>query len=162
MTTPRWMALVTAALAMGLVTGGVGLAMAATGSDDGKPDGMPIHARGDGEHPMLELFAELTGLTEDEVREAKEEGKSFAKIAEEAGVSTDTLVDEIYSERLSTIEERLADGLITDEQAQWMEEHMRERIEERVMSEGAGPRGPGMRGGTPMRMGPPDDAGTAG
>ena len=111
---------------------------------------------------MLELFAELTGLTEDEVREAKEEGKSFAKIAEEAGVSTDTLVDEIHSERLSTIEERLADGLITDEQAQWMEEHMRERIEERVMSEGAGRRGSGMRGGTPMRMGPPDDAGTAG
>ena len=120
MTTPRWLAIVAAALVMGLVTGGVGLAMAATESDDalpeGVPEGAPIHARGEGEHPKLELFAELTGLTEEEIREAKEEGKSFAKIAEEAGVSTDALVDAMYAEQLSMVEERLADDLITDAQ----------------------------------------------
>jgi hypothetical protein len=166
MTTPRWLAVVTAALVMGLVAGGVGLAMAATGSEDalpeGAPNGAPVHARGEGEHPKLELFAELTGLTEEEIREAKQAGQSFAKIAEEAGVSSDALIDEMYGEQLSTIEERLADGLITDEQAQWMEDNMRERIEERVMSEGAGHRGPGMPGGMPGRMGPPEGAGTAG
>jgi hypothetical protein len=147
---------------MGLVSGGVGLAMAATEGEKASPDGARIHTRGEGEHPRLELFTELTGLSEDEIRDAREEGKSFAKIAEEAGVSSDALIDEMYDERLSHIAERLADGLITEEQAQWMEDNMRERIEERVMSEGAGHRGPGMRGGTHGRMGPPEDAGTAG
>jgi hypothetical protein len=159
------MAVVAGALVLGLVTGAVGLAAAAEEGDDATTDAeqqaRPMHAPGDGEHPMLELFVELTGLSEDEIREAKEEGKSFAKIAEEAGVSTETLVDEIYGERLSTVKDRLADGLITEGQAEWMEDNMRERIEERLMTEGTGARGPGPRGR--MRpMGAPDDPGTAG
>jgi len=68
---------------------------------------------------------EALGMTAEEVREAVAAGQTIEEIAAEQGVDLDALYDEWLAEKSAAVEEALANGEITEEQAQ----SMLERIE---------------------------------
>ena len=123
--------LVIGALVLGLALGSVSLAYA-------NPEG----ADAQGKAGFLSVITDLLGLTEDEFREAKQEGRSLPSIAEEAGVPSEELVDEMHSRQMERLQGLYEEGLITEEQLEWADESLRERVEDRLMSDG-------MRGGPP-------------
>ena len=143
--------LISSALVFGLALGSVGLAYAAEDgkatTDDGVVERMGRAVRGAG-GGLLDTLAELTGLGTEEIREEAQAGKSLALIADENGVDSDAFIDELYQERKSHLDERLADGLITQEQYDWMLDHIAEQSEAAVLGDGPGfGPGAGMRGG---------------
>jgi hypothetical protein len=155
-------ALVAGALVLGLTLGGVGIATAAPDdvatTEAGTVQGLGLRigqAIRDAGARLVDVVADLTGLSTDEVFEEARDGKSLPVIAEENGVSSDELVDELFAARKSLIDERVAAGLITQDQADWALENMRDRIEDRVLSDHMGPGlgGPGGMGGMGGRHG---------
>ena len=98
---------------------------------------------------LVDAAAEATGLTEDEVIAALQEGQTFAQIAEAQGVDSQALVDAFLADREAALEQAVADGWLTQEQADWMLAEMTEHVSERVTqpwtphSSGAGRMGHG-------------------
>ena len=70
-----------------------------------------------GPGPGVEATAEVLGMTVDEVREALAGGSTLAELAEERGVATEDLVDAMLAGMEERLAERVADGTITQEQA---------------------------------------------
>ncbi|GAB4275242.1 MAG: hypothetical protein Kow0056_04550 [Coriobacteriia bacterium] len=135
-------ALVVGAVVFGLFVGAVGIAYAETDTQAGTQGQSAWRGPG-------AFIADLLGLSQDEFIEQRRAGESLPKIAEDAGVSVDELVDQLYSERLERLEALLADGLITQEQYEWARANLKERIEEGILGDRimGGPgfgHGPGM------------------
>jgi hypothetical protein len=69
-------------------------------------------------------LAELLGLSREELREQIQSGKTIEELAEEAGVDLEAYREEMQLNReenlRNRIEEALADGTITQEQADWL------------------------------------------
>jgi hypothetical protein len=156
-------ALVTAGLVAGIVLGSVSFATAApadyTPTNTVAACGLQIgQSLRDAGGRLIDVVADLTGLSTDEVAAQRADGKSIATIAEENGVESDAVVDEAMSLRKAALDERVADGTLTQEQADAMLEQMTERLGERVDTTEVGPpswsggqgRG-GMGGGQGMR-----------
>ena len=102
---------------------------------------------GEGDSPVA-VLAELTGLSVEDIHAAQLEGKSLADIAEENGIAVDDLVAALVEQRTARIDELLADGRITEEQATAMKEQTASRVEAIVTRTEPGPgfgahRGPG-------------------
>jgi competence protein ComGC len=89
-----------------------------------------------GYEKMLENKAEIFGLSVDQLKTAKEEGKTFCEIAEDQGLSMEELRAQMQEKkqelraqkiegRKAHIEELIANGTITQEQAgeklEWLE-----------------------------------------
>ena len=142
----RAMALAAASLVAGLVIGNIGGAFAVR--PDVNTDRQTTAACGGGLRigPMmrdaggrlLDILSDLTGLTNDEVAEKFAAGATPAEIAEGAGVSADALVDAALEARASALDEAVAAGAVTREQADAALERMRERLTERVQSAESG------------------------
>jgi lambda repressor-like predicted transcriptional regulator len=114
----------------------------------------PRQMRGDRRDAHQEVVTDLLGLTEDELREAHQSGTSLAAIASEQGVSTDELVDAMYEAEVDRLADMVAEGQVTQEQADGVLDGLRDRIEDRIMHQGTvGPRGPGGPGGMRGRSG---------
>lgn len=135
-------ALVAAGLVAGLVLGSVGVSYAATGTEDpasclgmGARMGQSIRDAGG---RLVDIVAELTGLTVEEVQAQRAEGESVSDIAEANGVSTQDVVDEALAVRKDVLDAKVADGSITQEQADAAYAQMAERIQERVTTDAAG------------------------
>ncbi|MFC1961860.1 hypothetical protein ACFLWN_02300 [Chloroflexota bacterium] len=94
-----------------------------------------------------ETASELLGLTPEELCELRQEGKSLAEIAAEQGVTVDELVDAIMAEKIAAVQARVADGTLTQEQADLMIQQMAERTEMAVNRTTTGPTGWRMGGG---------------
>jgi len=62
-------------------------------------------------------IADALGLTVDELGAAREDGKSLAALAEEAGVAFDEVQDSIQAARADAIQQAVEDGQLTQEQA---------------------------------------------
>lgn len=97
-----------------------------------------------------EAVQELLGMEQDELREALQSGQTLAEVAEANGVSTDVLVDTIVSDANERLDEKVAEGVITAEEADEKRENLEERAIARVNGErperpegfdGPGPRG---------------------
>ncbi len=86
-----------------------------------------------------EAVSELLGLTPDELCDLRQEGKSLAEIAAEKNVSVDNLVAAVMAEKTAAIQARVADGTITQEQADLMIQRMTERTELAVNRTATGP-----------------------
>jgi len=73
-----------------------------------------------------QALAELLGLTFEELRELIHDGSSLEELAEDAGVDLDAFWQEMHETRQEEIrtnlEERLANGDISQEQYEWMME----------------------------------------
>ena len=107
---------------------------------------------GDGHGPHggrvdLAAAAEALGITEDALRTAAEEGTTLAELAEQEGVSTDTLVDALVEARQTSLAEAVTEGRLTqaeaDEKAADREARVTESLDDPI---GRG-HGGGMRDG---------------
>ena len=97
---------------------------------------------------MHAAIADALGMTEEELEQAMwEEGKTPWQLADEKGISQDELWAAMQDAHASVLAEMVADGVITQEQADWMQQHMSE-----------GPYGPG--GHCPGWQDDAPDAGT--
>lgn len=92
---------------------------------------------------MGAAIADLFGMTPDELADARNDGQSLADLAEEEGVDQQSLVDTMLAERKEMLAQAVANGRLTQEQADAMLERMTTRVQERVEDPSVGPRGNG-------------------
>ena len=83
----------------------------------------------------FEAAAGIIGIENSELREALADGATLAEVAEDNGVAVDTLIDGLVSALDEKLDELVADGRITEEQAAEIRENAPERIENFVNSE---------------------------
>ncbi len=102
--------------------------------------------KGAGGVDVIQAVADLTGLEVSAIREARQEGKSLAAIAQEAGVTEDTLISKIAELEKSKLQTALDDGKITQDQYDKLTADLKTRIKVMVENtkEPNGPRGEGM------------------
>lgn len=135
-------AFVAAGLIAGLVLGSVGLAAAApaaTGTTTVAPKtgvvgaclGMGQAIRGAGAR-LIDVLADLTGLSTTDIQARRAAGESIADIAKSEGVDPDDVVAKALETRKALLQQKVADGTITQEQADAALAQMRERLAERV------------------------------
>ena len=154
----------TALIAAGaLAVGGVVLApaaLAATADDDARsttenherrgpdaghgPGGGHDGERGEHRGAAIEIILETLGIAADELRDARQDGTSLAELAEAQGVEVATLIDALVSAAEERIAEHVADGDLTQEEADERLAEAEERITDRVNGE-APERGDGER-----------------
>ena len=154
----RALALVAAALVVGLVAGNVASGFAATaasGSATRSGTGLRLGAAmRDSGGRLLDVVAKLTGLSTTEVAAKRAEGETLAQIAADKGVNSSAVVDEALKARTSTLDAEVKAGTITQAQADAAKATMKARLEQRVDTantacDGSGTgggRGPGMGG----------------
>lgn len=136
----RVLALLSVGLVAGLVFGSVGAAYAATDTSAnplgaGARMGQAIRDAGG---RLIDILADLTGLSVEDIQAERAEGNSISDIAEANGVSTDTVVSEALAARKAILDAKVADGSITQEQADLAYERMTERVTERVSTDEVG------------------------
>jgi polyhydroxyalkanoate synthesis regulator phasin len=122
---------------------------------------------GGSENSLVAVAAEELGMTAEQLVDELEAGKTIADVAKAKGVELKTIVDAFIAPRAEYLAELVADGRITQAQADEMLAHMREEAEEHLeesypfscdkecdqyMSEGLG--GCGRWGGTSGNVAP--------
>jgi len=115
----------------------------------------PRFARHGGCHykPDLAVAAEVLGVSEDELRDALEDGQSIADVAEEQGVDVQDVIDALVADATAHIDDDVADGDLDAERAAALKENLPERIADLVNREGGlRHHGPGP-GGFAFRLG---------
>ena len=96
-----------------------------------------------GHFELLETAASYLGMTEEALRDALAD-QTLAEIAEEQGKTASGLVQQLVATQTKRIDEAVADGRITEEQATQLEAGLNERMQELVNRELRG-RGDGER-----------------
>ncbi len=94
-----------------------------------------------------ETVSELQGLPHEEIEAQRREGKSLVEIAEAQGVSEDALVEAVLDAKREALQQRVEDGILTQEQANLMLQQMEQRTVQMVNR---------------VTVGPPDDRGGCG
>lgn len=108
----------------------------------------------------LDAAADALGLTVDELRTAAEDGSSLADLAKQEGVSTDTLVQQLVAAEKAHLAEAVADGRLTQAEADERAADASTRITERLddpLRFGRGGHGGGHGGHGPDGDGDADD-----
>ncbi len=82
----------------------------------------------------LQKAAEALGITEQELQTERQSGKTLAQIAQEKGVDTQTLVDAMLSQAKTDLAQRVADGKITQAQADEILQRLTERVQTLINS----------------------------
>lgn len=92
---------------------------------------------------MQAALAEALGFSLDEIEAAQKDGKTVWQLAQEKGLTLEEFQAAMTSARQKAIEKMVADGLLTQEQADWMLSRM-----QNMWGGGFGGRGgcPGMDG----------------
>ena len=93
---------------------------------------------------MNEAFAEALGLTPEELQSRQDSGETFWQIAESLGFSQEESSQLWTEARTAALDEAVGDGVITQEQADWMIQHMANQL-----GVGYGPGSGGCMGGGP-------------
>ncbi len=131
----KWLVVIGAAVLSGLLLVGVVGVVLAQGPQPGQPPVGPGYGwvcggcgmRGLGfnwHQTMLETAAKALGLTPDELTAEFQAGKTLAQIAKERGVELADVQKALLDARKTALDKAVADGLITQEQADWMLDHM--------------------------------------
>jgi hypothetical protein len=109
------------------------------------------HGGRGGRGPGLEIVASTLGMTPEEVREAISNGQTLAQLAEANGSDGQALIDAILAEMKTHLDEKVAAGDLTQEEADAKLAEATTRVTEFVNNtDEAGPmggRGRGPRGG---------------
>jgi polyhydroxyalkanoate synthesis regulator phasin len=87
----------------------------------------PDMGGGDPESSPVAIAAEALGMTADELLTELQGGKSIADVANERGVDPQTIADSILASMKDNLAQAVADGKITQEQADQMLSRMEER-----------------------------------
>jgi hypothetical protein len=134
--------LATAALGTTLALGAIGLGTAvlpsiagAQGTDIAQVAETGTTVDGHG-HPRLrelareefKLAAETIGIPAKDLRQDVKGGQSISEVAEAHGVSTQTVVDAVVGDLSAKLDKAVADGKITQERADGIEERLPQRI----------------------------------
>ncbi len=109
-----------------------------------------------------ETAAGLTGLTVEELQAERLAGKSLAQIAAGSGLDEDALIASLLEARQAKVAQLLADGKISQAQADYMLSHMAERVQTMAERTNVGPapfRGQSPEAGTRQGQGPAADSG---
>lgn len=85
----------------------------------------------------LDAAAEALGMEPDDLREQLRGGATLAEIAEEKGVDVQVVIDALIAEAKEHLDEKVADGDLTQEEADERLAELTERITQRV-NEGGG------------------------
>lgn len=101
---------------------------------------------GDPENSMVAVAADKLGMTVDELVAQLQDGKTVAELAKEKSVDLQTIVDAVMTVRQEKLSQAVADGKITQKQADLMLEKMRDMIED-CLNGDMPMLGPGGRGG---------------
>jgi len=107
---------------------------------------------------MHAAIADALGISVEELDAARAEGTSLVALAEELGVEIETVREAMEAVREDAINQALADGVITEEQAEWL-------LSRPAVGQGNGPlggRGPGNGDGPMGGQGPCGGEGLAG
>ena len=88
---------------------------------------------------MDDAAEKLLGMTEAEIQAARLDGKSLAELAQAKGVSKDALVKAILDEHKADLAKLVADGKLTQAQAEAMVNRMQEQVKLMVERTGTGP-----------------------
>ena len=125
------------------------------------PAGQMMHAQRMGwqMHGQVDIIAETLGMTEQDLLAALQGGKTVAQVAEEKGVSLETLVETLMAPRREVLAEKVAAGELTQAEADEMLARMQENITNRLQQtwqrggmfgQGGGQMGGGRMGGGRM------------
>lgn len=137
-------ALISAGLVAGLVLGSLGIAAATTtgsataNGPAGAGLGLGATIRSAGAR-LVDVLADLTGLSVEDIQAKRADGESIAQIAKSEGVDSQTVVDKALAARKAILDERVAAGSITQEQADAAYTRMTERLNDRVNATTTGP-----------------------
>lgn len=130
-------ALVLASLVLGLALGTVGVGIAAPSASVSGTSvagaGIGVAMRDAGGR-LIDVVAKLTGMTSDEVAAQRQDGTSFAQIAEGAGSTSADVVTQALKVREAALAQRVADGRLTQVRADAMLSRMETRLTARVSS----------------------------
>lgn len=85
-----------------------------------------------GPQGLVKITAELTGLTEEDIIAALEDGQTLAEIANGEGVTTQEIVDAALAEAESRLQEAVDDDRLTEERMDQMLERLAEELPERL------------------------------
>jgi hypothetical protein len=96
---------------------------------------------------MPEILADALGMTTEELYAALSDGQTIAGLAEAQGVEIDALVEVLIAPRIEQLVQAVADGYVTQEQADGMIEMMTTHMAWRLESFGLGYGGQGGFGG---------------
>jgi lambda repressor-like predicted transcriptional regulator len=95
-----------------------GIAAQTPGDAPEVPGERPQHAR---QHPnrgqQLNLFADILGVEPGEIAATLQDGGTLGEVAEEAGVSPDVLISAMLAELSSRLDQVVADGNLTQDEA---------------------------------------------
>ena len=80
----------------------------------------------------LEEAAAAIGIDEADLREALEGGQSIAEVAEANGVAVEDVIDAMVAEKTEHLEEKVAEGDLTQEEADEKLSELESRITDRV------------------------------
>jgi hypothetical protein len=81
---------------------------------------------------LMDALAELSGLEPTELYAEMQEGKTLLEVAQAHGISAEGLVEAALSSRAEVLQQRIEAGYLTQEQADWMLEHMEEEMLEHL------------------------------
>lgn len=152
-------ALIAVGLVAGLALGSVGIGYAAT--DTAVPETQtcgvrmgPLVKEAGGR--LVDIAAELTGLSVDDIKAKRTEGESMAAIVEAEGVSVNDVLAEAIAVRKALLDAKVADGTIDQATADAIIERMTERV---YSTETGPPAWGGGKGGGRGGMGGPGGCG---
>lgn len=149
----KTLVLVGLSVALALVLGTVGVAFAVTDpavAPCGIGTGASVRDSGT---RLVDILADLTGLSTTEIAAARAEGASIADIAEANGVSADEVLAAALAARAELLDGLVADGTITQDQADLMYEQMADRLSERITATTIGGAGWGRGAGCALATG---------
>ncbi len=132
--------------AAGITVGGLGVAQMASAQtadeapenntavegDEANTDGERDGRRGRGCHRGSEAVAEILGMEVDELRAALADGQSLSDIAEANGIDPQEVVDALVADATERLDDKVAEGDLTADEAAEKLADATERIEERI------------------------------
>ncbi len=130
------------ALAGSTLAGGVMFGPAlAIAQEDGQDQPAPEEGEGGpcrgphGRGKHLEVAAEAIGIEVDALREALQNGQTIAEVAQANGIEVQTVVDALVADATARLDEAVANGRLTQEEADARKVELEERITARVNGE---------------------------
>lgn len=76
---------------------------------------------------MINAFAQALGLTPEELEAQIDAGETMWSIAQAQGLSAEEFYTLMTDARASSLDQAVADGILTQEQADWMNQRMQQR-----------------------------------
>jgi polyhydroxyalkanoate synthesis regulator phasin len=118
----------------GLVEDGTITQEQADAVEEALEDARPDHEIGEGIGPHGFFFVDMStvadslGISEDELRDALADGQTIAEIAEEQGVDVQDVIDDIVAAQRERVDEAVAEGRLTQEEADELLAGAEERV----------------------------------